>query len=199
MTAQFDDLFIYRDVKYSIAGISGSKLFDPADFGLNPFMASTACWRGYIITFAVVDSHLVLDTLHVNLPVEMGEARNQPNGPVINGVEPTPSTTGLNLFNNEYKNLNYHIEYTGDLLLGEGFIRELYVHMGFHPAWKYKAVIELMFKNGVLTSELDRSEWAEQMRQKFQKESANARKPSTREAISNFVKRAFDRRYTKDK
>ena len=199
MTAQFNDIFRLKGTEYALAGISGGNLFDPVEFGLNPFMASTACWRGYVATFAIADAQLVLDTLHVNLPPEISAARNQPNGPIINGIQPTPPTNGLNLFNNEYKGLNYRMDYTGSLLLGREFIRELYVHMGFHPAWKYKTVIELTFEKGLLISELDRSTWAEETRQRAQKESANVGTPSTREAITNFVKRAFDRRYTKGK
>jgi hypothetical protein len=46
----------------------------------------------------------------------------------------------------------------GGLLLGAGFIEELYVHMGYHPAWKSKTVLELTFDDGRLDAVHDRSE-----------------------------------------
>jgi hypothetical protein len=49
------------------------------------------------------------------------------------------------------------IGYTGSLLLGHDFIRELYVHMGFHPAWKYREIHELVFDKGRLVNAADRS------------------------------------------
>lgn len=43
-------------------------------------------------------------------------------------------------------------------MLGRDFIKELYVHMGFHPAWKYREVHELVFEDGVLQSHKDCSQ-----------------------------------------
>lgn len=53
---------------------------------------------------------------------------------------------------------NAVIPFSSGLLLGDGFIRELYVHMGFHPAWKFERVVELIFEGGQLTRSHDRSE-----------------------------------------
>ena len=41
--------------------------------------------------------------------------------------------------------------------LADGFIQNLYVHMGFHPAWKYREVHELLFEDGRLLHAQDRS------------------------------------------
>jgi hypothetical protein len=56
-----------------------------------------------------------------------------------------------------YRDLAHVVEYTGGLLLGDGFIRELYVHMGFHPPHKYRVVHELLFERGRVTERHDRS------------------------------------------
>ncbi len=199
MTAQINDTFRYHAKEYAVAGISEGELFDISILELEPSMASTACWRGYQAQFTVVQSHLVLDTLHVNL-LRPGEGKNRYEreaGPVINGVTPSPSSRDLDFFNNHYQGLSYHIEYSGGLLLADGFIQSLYVHMGFHPAWKYETVIELIFDGGVLTGEFDRSERMAEIResisQSWGKENSS-RMPSDDE-IKQFVERAFDRRY----
>jgi hypothetical protein len=199
MTAQINDTFRYRKKEYSLAGISEGELFDISVLDLKPSMASTACRRGYQAVFAVVQSRLVLDTLHVRLrrPGE-GKYRYEGEvGPVINGVTPSPPRKDFDLFDNHYKGLNFHLEYSGGLLLAHGFIRSLYVHMGFHPAWKYKTVIELIFDAGVLKEEFDRSERMAEIREmisKSRKKGASSEKPSPEE-ITRFVERAFDRSY----
>jgi hypothetical protein len=191
MTAQFNDVFIYQGKRFSIAGISTGELFKPSDFGLYPIQASTACWRGYVATFAIFDSHLVLDTVSVNLRETMA--------PTINGIMAGEPKDRFKLFSHVYNNLKYRIHYTGGILIGDDFIRELYVHMGFHPAWKYKMVFELTFDNGRLTGELDRSAWAAQKRHEFMESTRNDKpeKMPTMKEIGDFVERSFDRTYKK--
>ena len=58
----------------------------------------------------------------------------------------------------------YLVPFTGGLLLGADFIEELYVHMGFHPAYKYQHVLELTFETGQLLSQSDRSIEMEEIR-----------------------------------
>ncbi len=199
MTAQINDTFRYRKNEYALAGMSEGELFDISVLDLKPSMASTACWRGYQAVFAIVHSRLVLDALHVNLlrPGEENNCSEREVGPVINGVAPSPPRQGLDFFNNHYQGLNYHLEYSGGLLLADGFIESLYVHMGFHPAWKYKSVIELVFDAGILKEEFDRSERMAEIREmvsKSRKKGSSTEKPSDDE-IKQFVERAFDRRY----
>jgi hypothetical protein len=199
MTAQINDTFRYRNKEYSVAGISEGELFDVSVLGLNPSMASTACWRGYQAVFAVVQSRLVLDTLHVNL-LRPGEGKNRYErevGPIINGVTPLPPQKEGVFFNNHYEGLSYYLEYSGGVLLADGFIQSLYVHMGFHPAWKYETVIELVFDAEILKEEFDRSERMAEIREmvsRSRKKGASSEMPSEEE-IKLFVERAFDRSY----
>jgi len=189
MTAQINDAFRYGKREYAVAGISEGKLFEPSLLDLKPAANCTACWRGYQAVFAVLESRLILDTLHVNL--------EEAKGPMINGIAPAPPKKGLDLFNNHYLGLKYHLEYSGGLLLAAGFIESLYVHMGFHPAWKYKTVIELVFDGGILKQEFDRSERMAEIREmisKSQEKESSSGMPSEAE-IRQFVERAFDRSY----
>ena len=156
MTAQFHNLFRHNGQEYSIVS-HGSGLFKPVDYQLSPIPASTACWLGFLALYAVMDANLVLDTLWVNL--------REPTGPVINGITPSARAKRYTIFNNVYENLNLPMVYTGGITIATDFIRELYVHMGFHPAWKYNIVVELKFENGKLISESDISEAMAQLRQ----------------------------------
>jgi hypothetical protein len=198
MTAQINDSFQYGDIEYSVAGISAGVLFDPAIFDLKPVMASTACWRGYQVVYSIADTHLIVADLHVNL-LEDADVYQRKQGPTINGITPTEKQSEYDRFNNHYYGLNYHLEYSGGLLLADGFIRDLYVHMGFHPAWKYETVIELVFEKGVLSQEFDHSEkMAEVRRRVLESRSRSSRETDrmpTTDEIRNLVERSFDRTY----
>ena len=197
MTAQINDRFRYHDTEYSIVGISEGEIFNPAVFGLKPVMVSTACWRGFDLVFAISDSHLVLDELNVS-HMEVGDDYESFYGPILNGITPTgpEDEIGLDAFNAHYKGLNHRIEYTGGLLLAEGFIDKLYVHMGFHPGWKYKNVTELVFENGELKREFDRSEKMAQIRNMISegsKDQASDWMPPKNHI--EFIEKSFDRTY----
>lgn len=193
MTAQIEDLFRYQGIKYSVSGTSEGELdelFDPSLLALTPVGVWSDCWRGFQAVFAIVDFRLVLDTLHVNLFA--GDEDNGPQkGLPINSVSPAGPSGEYDCFNNHYVGIGYHLEYTGGLLLADGFIQDLYVHMGFHPAWKYTNVVELVFETGVLQNEFDRSERMAEIRQLLLD---SGRSPTNTE-ILEFVKRSFDRTY----
>jgi hypothetical protein len=204
MTAQIDDLFRHRRALYSLAGISEGELFDISALGLEPVPTCTACWRGYQALFAVSRSRLVLDRLDVNLMRGGGEAGSawaetmEPEvGPVINGVSPSLAEGEYDLFNNHYTGLKYPLVYSGGVLLAKGFIEDLYVHMGFHPAWKYRTVIELLFDAGVLKEEFVRSDQMAEIRTLITGSSAGleSNREQTFDEITRFIDRAFDRSY----
>jgi hypothetical protein len=200
MTAQISDMFRYQEKEYLIVGIDEGKLFDISALNLKPSWPSTACWRGYQAVFAINQSRLVLDALHVHLR-RPGEGKNQHErevGPVINGVAPSPSVKNcpwedLISFNNHYEGLNHHLEYSGGLLLANWFNQSLCIY----PVWKYKTVIELIFEAGLLKQEFDRSERMAEIREivdKYQEMDSSNRIPLNEE-IKLFVERAFDCSY----
>lgn len=196
MTAQINDTFRYREREYALAGISEGVLFDPSLLGLEPVATCTACWRGYQAVFALSGSRLVLDALHVNL-VRPGMDVKSEEGPMIHGVKPRSPRARDDWFNSHYEGLDYALDYTGGLLLADGFIQRLYVHMGFHPAWKYERVVELIFDAGILVQEHDRSaQMAEVRRGYLELRSRNDRERTPAdEEIARFIESAFDRSY----
>ena len=54
--------------------------------------------------------------------------------PVLFGVSAQRDNGSYAIFDAVYERIGHEIGYTGGLLLADGFIQELYVHMGFHPA-----------------------------------------------------------------
>ena len=64
MTNQSPDTVFYNDDKYLIAGLKGTGLFRPLDFGIATYVMSTACYRGYICQYKLIENRLHLDILH---------------------------------------------------------------------------------------------------------------------------------------
>jgi len=216
MTAQINDAFCYQGELYAVAGISEGELFDPAAFGMEPKGASSACWRGWQAQYALAGRQLVVDVLNVNLfdRDRRPDSYVRVPGPPIGGVLPVDEDLDdcgdeddearllrafrpSSWFNNRYENLGYPLTYTGGLLLATGFIDDLYVHMGFHPAWKYEKVVELVFEGGVLQKACDRSAEMAELRNLVlaQAEQGDARARRSDASIREFIERAFDRRY----
>ena len=143
MTAQMHDSILLNEQKFSIVGVNGNELFNPLDFNLHPFSTVTSCWRGYMCEYKTEFDQILLNTLQVN---------HEQQGPVINGVTPS---FGKGMFNNVYNHLDLLIDFSGKILAGEKFIHELYVHMGFQPAWKYEIVYELVVSHGMVLEAQD--------------------------------------------
>ena len=177
MTAQIHDSLQIEGQHFSIVGVNGNGLFDPGTLGVTLIPPMTSCWRGYICEYKVSDGRLLLDRLQLAIGTrfEPGQAPAPVplTGPPINGVRPTLQKRG---FNNIYENLNLEIPFTGSLQAGDGFIRELYVHMGFHPAWKYQTVLELSVEGGNVLAIRDISEQMQQVRDRMRHSGEGAAK-----------------------
>ncbi len=149
MTAQIHDVFILRDVRFELTEISGEGLFEPEKHGINLECLSSACWRGYHACYGLHENQIWLQDLTVGFaPEDVAAVRMGQRGRLF-GKSPHYHERPHGWV---YSGLNHPVDFTGGLLLGEGFIGELYVHMGFHPAWKYRVVKELIFKSGKLLS-----------------------------------------------
>ena len=160
MTAQISDKYKYQKKEYTIVALSSAISFDPKNWGLEPHASSTACYRGYWCEYAVEDEELLLKNLYL---FNMDDKY-----PSFNGVEVSPPEfkeyeaymgsgkktkkviRPAHFGHRVYKNVNLSIPYTGKILLGDGFMREYYIHMGFQRAWAYEKIIELVFEEGVL-------------------------------------------------
>lgn len=112
------------------------------------FGTITSCWHGYVCEYKIEFDKLLLNTLQVN---------HEQQGPMISGVVPS---FAKGTFNNVYNRLNLLMDFSGEILAGDRFIRELYVQIGFQPAWKYEAVYELILSHG---SVLDTKDVSKQM------------------------------------
>ena len=60
MTAQINDVFKFNGEEYYVVGIDGPELFDPVKEGFNPKVASTACWRGFYLTFEATETQMTM-------------------------------------------------------------------------------------------------------------------------------------------
>jgi hypothetical protein len=141
---------------------------DIYSLGIRPTEFSTACWRGFVATYAINRKKLVLKKLYTN---NGNEIKNE--APLINNKSPEISVPkGLvdeykdTWKEFTYKNINLFIPYTGSILVTKDFILGRYVHMGFQSPFSYEIVIQLTFKDGKLISSKDLSDIAKSIRSK---------------------------------
>ena len=159
MTAQRPEVVYLSNCRYALCGVNGIGLFDPREEGFDPVALSSACWRGFVSTYRVRRGVLYLDCVGIGLDPESWETGS--SAPELFGAKASKDDDrGFAVF----EDLEHEVGFTGGLLLGRGFIEELYVHMGFHPAYKFRDVVELRFEDGQLVERLDRSEQMEALR-----------------------------------
>lgn len=185
MTAQISDQFTYQRRNHEVVAIERGELFKPEDHGFQPVMLNTACWRGYYCRYAIPKDRLVLATLNIGL---------DPESPPPAWLGIIPKKEGLFKTDHawEYPDLNLPLPYTGGIVIGREFIREFYVHMGFHRPHCYRYVIELAFREGRLINATDHSETMEAIREKIRAFGDNGRGN-----ISEFIEDAFSLSFEK--
>lgn len=195
MTAQVQDSVYYLGEEHHLATFSGGEPFCPLDAGYRPVMASTACWRGYVCSYEVKDDQLRLRELWIS---------HQPGDAPITRRQQPPDLHGTRADRNEksyvgewhFTDVGLPLNYSGGLVIGREFIPALYVHMGFHPAWKYQHVRELVFEQGRLIEARDASNEMAQLRTRVQ----NELKPNSkamRPEIESWIADCFSRDYKK--
>ena len=184
MTAQVNDVVEHADADWNLAGVSGGRLFDPRDHGINPRPASSACWCGFHCRYALRQGTLTLELLNIAL-------EGQPPHLFDRAAEPPTLSYG---FTASYRLLGKPLDFTGGLLLARGFRQELYVHMGYHPAWKYSHVVEVQLQAGHITDVRDCSQAMAQIRARLARKDAPGASSSSEE-ITSWIERAFSRKY----
>ena len=192
MTAQAMDQVRWQDRTWSLVGINGEGLFDPTALGIRPQMLHTAAWRGYICTYRVEADELRLGRLEIGFDQATQERAVAGDPPVIGDATPTQQGAGRVWI---YDDADQPVPFTGGLRLGHGFIRELYVHMGYAPAWKFEEVYELRFEAGRLVSAEDQSEEMRRERKEAAKGELAPPRSSGAERITDWIRRTFDRTY----
>ncbi|MEW6736813.1 MAG: hypothetical protein AB1489_36330 [Acidobacteriota bacterium] len=191
MTAQISDTIKFDGKDYNIAGVKGNGLFNPHEHGLSVEMISTACWRGYYCSYKVNNEELYLQDVSVGLDEDNKRLLAKKSGPYLFGKLPKHNKEAWCY---DFLDLNWKVPFNGGILAGLGFVRELYVHMGFHPAWKYRSVVELIFEEGVLLETLDRSTEMASIRERTTKDDL---KPSSmnKEEVMNWIRDCFSLEY----
>ena len=114
--------------------------------------------------------------------------------PLINGVK-AAEEHGRGLFSHVYDELNVAVDFTGGLLATGDFIQDLYVHMGFHPAWKYKTVFEVIFSHGNVIETRNVSDRMEEIRKKMVKSPLQPGVNATKEEVQEWVASTFKLNY----
>ena len=178
MTAQIPDTYRYENKVYDIVAMTNPLGFDPKNYGLEPHSSSTACWRGYWCEYAIKNGKLIMERLLL--------FNADGNYPDFNGVPVSPQgyeeIEYIEMFDEEEKlqretvpanfghrtyEVNMEMNYTGKIVLGDEFLNEFYIHMGFQRPWAYKDLKEFEFKDGELVSVTDHSEFAEKLREQI--------------------------------
>ncbi|MFP2925949.1 hypothetical protein ACLESO_12170 [Pyxidicoccus sp. 3LG] len=190
MTAQVSDSLRYRDRTFSLVGVKGSELFDPSAHGLKPGGSiDSACWRGFVCTYGVSDGGLFLEKLGIELPQEQKQAVKDGKGHPLFGKLPTYARRLTRRV--LYENLHEPMPFSGGMLLATDFIEQLYVHMGFHPAWKFKEVHELLFEEGRLVEEIDGSEAMARARERIAASGLEPLKPAGMREVDTWIEKTF--------
>lgn len=183
MTGQVPDTLIYKETSYSIVGLKGDGLPHPLDFDLKPVSPNTANWRGFIMTYIIVEDQLILHEMNVT----MEDTEGKP--PLINDVKPKLKKEGL--IHLTYENLKLKTQFSGKILIAKDFIESMYVHMGFQSPVSFETVIELKFNKGKLTSTLDLSK---EMK-KYRKQNISDGKLEPSGDIQSWIARTFSLDY----
>jgi hypothetical protein len=160
MTAQINDTVVFNEQAYGLTEIEGSGLFDPKEHGFEPAGFSSACWRGFVCGYEVVDQRLVLARLSMGLSGSDSEKSLLEDVFGKNCSIEVSDWVGTSI-----TNFCLPIPFAGTMLIGRDFIDELYVHMGFHPAYKYKEVWKLEFDDGRMVRSDDISQSMKKYRQ----------------------------------
>ena len=204
MSAQIGDIYKYQGKEYTVVALSSSIMFDPKDFGLEPHASSSACWRGYWCEYSIENDEIKLKDLYL--------FNRDNNYPPLNGKEVSPqefeelecygkkrkkpkkATLPAHFGHRHYKDVDMPIAYTGRILLGDGFMQEYYIHMGFQRGWAYRKLIELVFEEGILLECNDLSHIAKTQREAIKANGKGSRYPDDGD-IPTFVDECFSLDY----
>jgi hypothetical protein len=145
MTKQIPDKVLYKGREFILAGLKGTGICTPIDFGISREMMgiATACYRGYVCHYACIDNRLFLIWLGI-LQEEDVEL------PFIAGISATP----YSILFSSHENLKIQCPLSGGLLLVRNPVG---LEDDVPSPWDFKEVIEVLFEDGMLQQEIDHS------------------------------------------
>jgi len=172
---------------------------DIYSLGIQPTEFSTACWRGYVATYAIYRGNLVLKKLYTNNGNEIKNCAplinyKSPEISVLKGLCDEYKDTWREF---TYKNINLPISYNGSILITKDFIWDRYIHMGFQSPFSYKTVIQLTFKEGKLIKTKYLSDIAKTIREKEIKPPVNNDNNNYISNMLKWINDCFDVSYDK--
>lgn len=95
-----------------------------------------------------------------------------------------------------YEDIRLKVHFSGGLLIGANLIDELYVHMGFHPAWKWRIVLELLLEDGTEVTVADRSSLLSGVRNRvLARGSAGPLPKASDEEVASWIEACFSQTY----
>lgn len=150
MSAQIQDTVEFEGTDYLLVNYRGEVPFAPDSLGLEVTGTSSICWRGFACSYRIEDNTLKLVTLEASVGRYEGPKFVKLDLPVINGAQGQRPQGKDQVFNAKYEQLNLLLPYTGTLVLADKFDDSLGEHTGLEPAWMYRDVLELTFKEGTL-------------------------------------------------
>jgi len=156
MTAQISDTFLFKGEEYSLIGMTEGDLASPEQFGMEPEMLHTACYRGFYATYELTEEALYLRELTLR----------ERNGRYLPIGETQPEKDD---YQATYRGLSEVIPFTGKIRLAKDFIEYLYIHMGYQKPTSFKTVLDITLKDGQVVDIRDRSQEMEQKRGAFKK------------------------------
>lgn len=187
MTAQVGDSYSYQGENYSIIAMSVPMTFLPQKYGMVPSPRCTACWNGYWCEYEISEEGMILKNLFIHTENDYY--------PEVNGVSVCKKKNQEKkdfsyMGHHKYENINLPMEYTGKIVVGSGFLREYYIHMGYQRAWAYEKVFELCFENGKLISKEDHSKIVAKVREEAKQDPQEFRKKIYKDP-QEFVEESF--------
>jgi hypothetical protein len=185
VTGQWLDLVHFDETLFDLSGARGKPLFEPAEFGLVPMMINTACFRGYVCTYAVRAGQLIVTELLVGEECLLNKEKVTEHS-LLCGIAPQPSWPEGTL---RFSGLDIPVAFSGGLLLGGGFVDAFHVDTRLHPALKYQRVTEILLEDGRLTGSYDRSAEAARIRQAI--ENGELSDPAGGQQGTDWLRRAF--------
>lgn len=176
MTAQLSDIYYYRGEEWDIAAVEKVWPFDIKSLGVKPVPPHTACWNGYVCEYAIEKDKLLLQNLQLCLDEEY---------PEINGVKAVnnPKDKVVLWGFKKYEEINIKVKYSGGLIIAREFIDDYYIHMGYHHPYAYRQVYELIFEDGNLVEEINRSDDMERLREEEKLDSSRGIRFKLKESV----------------